>query len=406
MPLFRRTRKRRPYPPRGRRRFVDMQLNSDVDIETDVPIAPPTRIQRRGAYNDNDSEDEAEGEGSDVDVEAVAEGEEEQEEDGAEGEEDEEDEEDDDGEEEEEENQSDADDIPKPSASRLKIRLKMPKHSSSRYETPVVESEDSTDSFQPSSRPLTTRQAVLANVVDSSHVSLDSSRQKKAPLNDMELALRREEIARKRRHLTEKKLQDEKLETINRLLKKQSRPRKKRNNAQRADMDDILPADTRSNSNGVQTPRGPKPKKSAAAGDEGPDVEDGEDEDGMEEADDVEEMIQPEREVQLPTMYRWISTSRIPSALEEGANKDTATTAASADASMQITFSVPMAALPPVPLSEAQTPALGIPVPKPVTCSAPGCGKPFKYRLVKDWTRGACGMSCLKALETAMDVNP
>ena len=82
------------------------------------------------------------------------------------------------------------------------------------------------------SRPMTTRQAVLASVVDSTHVSLSTcsfplfqsdppphqrppptpaeTSRKKKPLNDAELALRREETARKRKHLSEKKLEDEK----------------------------------------------------------------------------------------------------------------------------------------------------------------------------------------------------
>ncbi|GAW01733.1 Anucleate primary sterigmata protein B [Lentinula edodes] len=88
------------------------------------------------------------------------------------------------------------------------------------------------------SRSMTTRQAVLASVMDSSHIALDSdlaaqsvqgnTSKKKKVLNETELALRREENARKRKNLSEKRLEDEKLETINRLLKKQSRPRTKR----------------------------------------------------------------------------------------------------------------------------------------------------------------------------------
>lgn len=85
---------------------------------------------------------------------------------------------------------------------------------------------------------MTTRQAVLASVVDSSHVSLGkesvvlrcgflihglaiqddeappqslNNKGKKKQLNETELALRREETARKRRNLTEKKLEDEKV---------------------------------------------------------------------------------------------------------------------------------------------------------------------------------------------------
>jgi Ino eighty subunit 2 len=76
---------------------------------------------------------------------------------------------------------------------------------------------------------MTSRQAVLASVVDSSHVSLcklswssfntfveltesaaESSRKKKQ-LTESEIALRREETARKRKNLSEKKLEDEKV---------------------------------------------------------------------------------------------------------------------------------------------------------------------------------------------------
>lgn len=35
-------------------------------------------------------------------------------------------------------------------------------------------------------------------------------------------------------------------------------------------------------------------------------------------------------------------------------------------------------------------------------CDVPGCGVPRKYRLVKDWQRGACGMSHLKTLEAQL----
>ena len=90
----------------------------------------------------------------------------------------------------------------------------------------------STGTPSTSVKPMTTRQAVLASVVDSSHVSLsdsyflplrpisilnhlqcidENSKSKKQPLNETELALRREEIARKRKNLSEKKLEDEKV---------------------------------------------------------------------------------------------------------------------------------------------------------------------------------------------------
>lgn len=84
----------------------------------------------------------------------------------------------------------------------------------------------------PGGRALTARQAVLRNVVDPSHVSLGQyprldvseprsrlllataeppNPRKKKPLTEIEIALKREETARKRRNLTEKKLEDEKV---------------------------------------------------------------------------------------------------------------------------------------------------------------------------------------------------
>lgn len=45
----------------------------------------------------------------------------------------------------------------------------------------------------------------------------ERNRSKKKVLNETELALRREETARKRKHLTEKKLQDEKVHFIHSL---------------------------------------------------------------------------------------------------------------------------------------------------------------------------------------------
>jgi Ino eighty subunit 2 len=98
----------------------------------------------------------------------------------------------------------------------------------------AVQSAGESESGTPSTsvKPMTTRQAVLASVVDSSHVSLsdsyflplrlisilnnlqcvdEGSKSKKQPLNETELALRREEIARKRKNLSEKKLEDEKV---------------------------------------------------------------------------------------------------------------------------------------------------------------------------------------------------
>ncbi|WFC99287.1 hypothetical protein MYAM1_002031 [Malassezia yamatoensis] len=53
-------------------------------------------------------------------------------------------------------------------------------------------------------------------------ISLTSAESKRQKLSESELALRRSETARRRRNQSEKKLEDDKIETINRLLKKQA----------------------------------------------------------------------------------------------------------------------------------------------------------------------------------------
>jgi len=206
---------------------------------------------------------------------------------------------------------------PIPATSRIKIRLKLPQPSASvassrrtsrdEDEDDEIESEDS-DSVDPSTRSasvaggrtLTARQAVLANVVDPTHVSLNqpASGRKKKPLTDLELALKREETARKRKNLTEKKLEDEKAETINRLLKKQSRSKTKRNAVPQAD-----------------TP---------LEGD----------------AEDATET--PPIQV-IPTMYRWISTSRPRPLMEE---VDEMKVDDEAERTMALSLSIPFIALP------------------------------------------------------------
>ncbi|KAF8630810.1 hypothetical protein AX15_002712 [Amanita polypyramis BW_CC] len=265
---------------------------------------------------------------------------------------------------------------------RLKIKLKLPTQtiinsgsatpvrgyagppkSSRRYRPIIPESEeesagrsspDISDNDQPSrststpsgsTRPMTTRQAVLASVVGPSHVSLDDNlRSKKQPLNETELALRREETARKRKNLTEKKLEDEKAETINRLLKRQSRPRGRRAIA------DIAPQ------------------------------ENAEDGDG----DEAMEGVQQAHEEVKPVMYRWISTSRQPANTNPGAEK-----------TMSITFSVPTIIN--IPSRESLEPRA------PAVCAVKGCLEFRKYRLVQNASIGACGMAHLKILEGTAD---
>ncbi|KAI0724428.1 hypothetical protein C8T65DRAFT_704298 [Cerioporus squamosus] len=211
-----------------------------------------------------------------------------------------------------------------------------------------------------SARVLTARQAVLANVVDSSHVSLiePPNPRKKKPLTEIEIALKREETARKRRNLTEKKLEDEKAETINRLLKKQSRARGKRNALATAE---------------------DKPGPGEAAGE-------GEDEEAA-------EAFAP-----LPTMYRWVSSAR--SQPKEAAGQETA------ERVMTMTFSVPASVLAPknenameVDHGAAVPPPPRLPPATPPTCDVQGCTALRKYRLVRDFQKGACGMGHLKLLE-------
>ena len=58
---------------------------------------------------------------------------------------------------------------------------------------------------------MNTQQAVLASIIDSPHVPLnEGSRDKKHLLNNMELPMCREQTARKRKHLSKEKLDNEK----------------------------------------------------------------------------------------------------------------------------------------------------------------------------------------------------
>ncbi|KAL9710039.1 hypothetical protein Ac2012v2_007101 [Leucoagaricus gongylophorus] len=353
-------------------RMVDLRVVSDVDM-------------------DQDDEIDVENDGEELEMDdADGEGEEEEEE--------EEEEEDDNDEDEihtEEDEDEDEDEEPIPSPRklqpRLRIKLKLgvgkrigSSDDSTARPTPEVEmmpsrtrirrnvksdteledstfpeSEDEDGSVlglrppgQP--RPMTTRQAVLASRIDSSHVSLEErNRSKKKVLNETELALRREETARKRKHLTEKKLQDEKAETINRLLKKQTRPRNRRGTA----LDDRSPM-----------PGIGRKVKAKVKDDEGEGVEEGDEDDAMEVV----------REEVKPVMFRWTSSKKV-----DGNST-----------SMVLSFSVPQTVSPPlVPVFEAPR------TQDSVSCAVEGCNQHRRYRLVKDWKISACGMSHLKLLE-------
>ncbi|KAJ7092908.1 PAPA-1-like conserved region-domain-containing protein [Mycena belliarum] len=199
-----------------------------------------------------------------------------------------------------------------------------------------------------SSRQLTARQAVLASAVDPSHVTLDNTTStKKSQYTPMEVALRKEENARKRKNMIEKKLEDEKAETIHRLLKKQSRPRNKRTTATAAQSDEDVDMDEDEN---------PSPTVGAPA---------------------------------LP-MYRWVSTSR-------KAVDDPNAMAVDSAPSLTMSFSVPESLL---PATEEKKVVLELSAIAPARCAVTGCEESLKYRAVgKAWGVGACGLGHLKVLE-------
>jgi Ino eighty subunit 2 len=209
-------------------------------------------------------------------------------------------------------------------------------------------------------------------------------------LNEAEIALRREETARKRKHLSEKKLEDEKVrirdvhllllahgvhpflikaETINRLLKKKSGTRNRRNPL--ASAEDRTPATHTGN---------------------GTPAEGEVDEDESGEVATVGVVAAAPAVEVIPTRYRWISTLR-PSLDAPPGDK------------MLLSFSVPASLLPTVHQSTTDVDPDGdvkmetTQAMAPAVCDVEGCSAKRKYRLVLDWERGACGMDHLHVLE-------
>ncbi|KAI0079573.1 hypothetical protein K474DRAFT_1733760 [Panus rudis PR-1116 ss-1] len=268
---------------------------------------------------------------------------------------------------------------PSPPPTKLKIKLKLPAQGKSSAAPQDIDIESEDDEFESEEgqstrstslatpgRALTARQAALANVVETTHVSLEEppNPRKKKPLTELEMALKREETARKRKNLTEKKLEDEKAETINRLLKRQSRVKGKRNALASAE-DRPTPLATTTN--------------------------------GGDADEEAAEGIATPAAV-IPTMYRWLSrVQTVP--------KDTAVTEGPDEKVMVLSFSIPNNALPPEAQTQHNAGAAAMEIDQTqVTkqeplCNVPGCSEKRKYRLVKDWTRGACGMAHLKVLD-------
>lgn len=100
----------------------------------------------------------------------------------------------------------------------------------------------------------------------------------------------------------------------------------------------------------------------------------------------------------IPTMYRWVSSSKAVSVDPD--NKDGTETRV-----MTLSFSVPVSVIPQtqseVPPPMDIDPPSSPPIRTIPECDVEGCNAKRKYRLVRDWQRGACGMEHLKELEEA-----
>lgn len=103
-------------------------------------------------------------------------------------------------------------------------------------------------------------------------------------------------------------------------------------------------------------------------------------------------------------MYRWVSTSRVSST-------QSAKGEAGIGKKMSLSFSVPVSVLPPVADSDSAPTAMDVDKPAPpgkpaeqvqAKCDVRGCSERRKYRLVRDFAKGACGMTHLKALEAQL----
>ena len=144
-------------------------------------------------------------------------------------------------------------------------------------------------------------------------------------------------------------------ETINRLLKKQTRPRGGRKGGQ-------------------STPR----------------VDNASRVDSAEEDADLDEASAPPPEPEIPTMLRWISSSKPPPPPDNSMDIE-GRTVVSVAPSMSFAFAIPPNLVydpPPPPPPRAKA-----------VCSVVNCNEVRKYRLVRDFERGACGLPHLKVLE-------
>ena len=99
--------------------------------------------------------------------------------------------------------------------------------------------------------------------------------------------------------------------------------------------------------------------------------------DAEEEEQEGEEAAAPVRPPVIPTLFRWVSSSK-------------------PDAPV-LSFSVPPSMMPEMAQAAKN---LGPPPPRETpTCDVRGCSLPRKYKLVKDPSKGGCGLEHLKALQ-------
>ncbi|KAG8746460.1 hypothetical protein FRC10_004899 [Ceratobasidium sp. 414] len=186
---------------------------------------------------------------------------------------------------------------------------------------------------------LTARQAALVTGGSAmNHVMLPEAPSRKAQRTEAEIALRRSETARKRKHQDAQRLEDEKTETINRLLKKQSVKAR--------------------NKKALETPVG-EPT-----------------------ADDVANLVVDNRPV-VPC-YRWVSSSK---------DAPTALTFSLPDTANDPLF---------VAENHVQVAPSQSTIRPPAICAVTGCTAQRTYRLpgAPDFETGACGMDHLKLLKT------
>lgn len=130
----------------------------------------------------------------------------------------------------EEDELEEEEDTPEPETNRRRrapLRVRLSRRSSAQRAPAGGDAESMSEDDEPASanapQPMTARQIARANRARGVPVDeLADEPSSDPPQVDTDLALRRSELARRRRNQSEKKLEDDKVETINRLLKKQA----------------------------------------------------------------------------------------------------------------------------------------------------------------------------------------